>query len=115
MSFFSATRRTLLVSGFFTLTVIQLNRSLHDQPSEITHRLLQKPDPVSSLSSRGNRTDHSDLPLALASAGLAGLGGYVYLQRNPAVAEKAEGKLNELKGEVDASNESPAAAGALIK
>jgi len=57
----------------------------------------------------------SNLPLALATAGLAGLGGYVYLQRNPVVAEKAEGKLNELKGEAKASNESPAAAGALIK
>ena len=114
MSFFSATRRTLLVS-FNTLTFNQLNRSPHDQPSEITHQLLQKPDPVSSFSSHDNRADNPDLPLALASAGLAGLGGYVYLQRNPAVAEKAEGKLNELKGEVDASNESPAAAGALIK
>jgi hypothetical protein len=51
----------------------------------------------------------------LAAAGLAGLGGYVYLQRNPAVADKAENKLKELQGEAKASNESPAAAGALIK
>jgi hypothetical protein len=56
-----------------------------------------------------------DLPLALAAVGLAGLGGYVYLQRNPAVAETAENKLKGLQGEAKASNESPAAAGALIK
>jgi hypothetical protein len=115
MSFFSATRRTLLVGITFHTICTQLNRSLLDQPSEITHQLLQKPDPVSSLRSCGNRANQPDLPLAFAAAGLAGLGGYVYLQRNPAVAEKAEGKLNELKGEAKASNESPAAAGALIK
>jgi hypothetical protein len=49
MSFFSATRRTLLVSIGHILATNQLNRSLHDQPSEITHQLLQKPDPVSSF------------------------------------------------------------------
>lgn len=62
-----------------------------------------------------NSTERIDLPLFLAGAGLAGLGGYVYLQRNPEVADKVESKVKNVQGEVDASNESPAAAGALIK
>lgn len=57
----------------------------------------------------------ADLPLLLAAGGLAGLGGYVYLQRNPDVASKAEAKVKGLQGEAKASEESPAAAGALIK
>ena len=57
----------------------------------------------------------TDLPLFLAAGGLAGLGGYVYLQRNPQVVDKVESKAKDLQGEVKASNESPAAAGALIK
>jgi hypothetical protein len=55
------------------------------------------------------------LPLLLAAGGLVGLGGYVYLQRNPAVVNEAEAKIKGLQGEAKASKESPAAAGALIK
>jgi hypothetical protein len=84
------------------------------------HRQPQKPVPVSPHSilhpfDSGVELTISDLPLVLAAGGLAGLGGYVYLQRNPAVADKAEGKLKALQGDASASNESPAAAGALIK
>lgn len=77
----------------------------------------QRRDPVSSLDfcSSMNTANFSDLPLFLAAGGLAGLGGYVYLQRNPQVADKIEAKAKDLQGEVKASNESPAAAGALIK
>ncbi|RSH87002.1 NADH-cytochrome b5 reductase [Saitozyma podzolica] len=68
----------------------------------------------------------SNLPMILAVAGVAGLGGYVYLQRNPSIKadtsasveslkEKAEAKVQGIQGELKASDEGPGVLGALIK
>ncbi|KAI9637013.1 putative cytochrome-b5 reductase [Dioszegia hungarica] len=81
----------------------------------------------------------SNTPLFLGLAGLAGLGGYVYLQRNPSIGAKAKSelhdakdqakskfedvkgdakaKLDQVKGEAKAATAtaSTAAAGALVK
>ena len=97
--------------------------------------------PQVSLSVRfkGQAADLADTPLFLGLAGLAGLGGYVYLQRNPSIGAKAKSelhdakdqakskfedvkgdakaKLDQVKGEAKAATAtaSTAAAGALVK